>query len=224
MTDPPPTQEKSLRDLMEEIAVYQDSEIAPERKIAELALQELLVTYGRLLWALVHDRVGDSEEEDWGTLNLDRDELYSQLLLRIWKYSASFDPKGDDPEGHRKQFVSWAGTILGNIVNDIIAAVMMDRDQLNYLEEIWTNAFAGEDEASERIRQVKEVLEEMPPEDAEVLRWSAPLIPLDGSPMQPDPAEREAICQQLGVTPEGLRQRRSRALKKLKTALLRLEH
>lgn len=223
MTDPPPTQTRPLRDLMEEIAVYQDSTIPSERKVAELALRQLQIDYGGLLWALVHKLLGPEDEDTYGTLIRDRGEIFSSLIQRIWKYADSFDPKGSDPDEVRKQFVGWAATTLRNIVNDIHRALKTERDQLDYLEEIWTDSFDGCEE-SERVQMVREVLDEMAPEDAEVLRWSAPLIPFDGSSMQPDPDERDAICHQLGVTPEGLRQRRSRAFKKLEKALnLRLE-
>ena len=218
MTEPPPTQTKPLRDLMEEIAVYQDSSIPSERKTAEAALMQLQIDYGDLLWKLVHNLLGPEDEDTYGTLIRDRDEIFSLLIQRIWKYADSFDPKGADLEEVRKQFVGWAATTLRNIVSDIHRNLQAEQDQLEYLEEIWSQSFDGCEE-SERIHIVREVLEEMSPEDAEVLRWSAPLIPLDGSSMQPDPKERQAICDQLGVTPEGLRKRRSRALKKLKEEL-----
>lgn len=224
MTDPPPTQAKPICDLMVEIGVYQDSAIPSEVRIAELALQELLTQHGRLLWALIHDRLGPVDQDSLGSLNYDRDEIFNQLAHRIWKYSTSFEPKGSDPDELRKQFTGWAATMLRNLVIDIHRAIEMERDQIDYLEGIWEGFLSEETEESERVRIVREVLAEMSPEDAEVLRWSAPLIPLDGTSMQPDPLERDAICQQLGVTPEGLRQRRSRALKKLKAALeLRFE-
>lgn len=56
-TNPPQVQAKSVKDLMETIAVYHDSDTASEFKIAEQALQDLLERFGELLWHLVHDRL-----------------------------------------------------------------------------------------------------------------------------------------------------------------------
>lgn len=200
---------------MEEIAIFEDSPVPSEVTRAFEAFHELLAAQEKLLWKLVHRSINSRE----GTAYFEPAEIYTLLIGRIWKHADSFDPKGDDAEGRRKQFTQWAGSTLKNLLCDRATALRMEEDQLSSLAASWDEVFRESPEQSEKEKIVAEVLDEMDPDDAEILRWHAIVQPLDGSQMRPSAEDREALCRSLGVTPESLRQRRSRALKKLQAAL-----
>lgn len=214
MPSPPPD---TVRDLMEKIAILKDSSNPVERADAEAAFMELLKNFQKLLWSLVHDSVRSTSSR--GTLHFEPEELYNQLIHKIWDNAHSFDPAGSDPASQRKQFTAWAAVILKNLMCDTFSVLEIEATNLTYLENIWGILCEEEPTPSKRALMVSEILEEMDPADAEILRWSAIIQPLDGSQMRPDPEERDALCLKLGVTQESLRQRRRRALKKLEEEL-----
>ncbi|MFN9409986.1 MAG: hypothetical protein ACK6AY_11765, partial [Akkermansiaceae bacterium] len=75
-------------------------------------------------------------------------------------------------------------------------------------------------ESPEHPKIAAEILLEIDPDDAEILRWTAMAAPLDGSQMRTDPEEREEICRKLNVTPVSLRKKRERAIKAFKAEVI----
>ena len=208
------------RDLIVTIACLKDSKVPSERAKAEQAFKTLLDTHHRLLWHLVHDKMPPASK--YGNLHFDPGKIFNELILKIWNHADSFNPQGNSPETGLRQFLGWVGVISRNLLNDTFTALKLENENVNYL----TTCFEEFDELfttgteSESISMVREVLEEMDPDDADLLLWSVMSQPLDGSPMRPDSQERDEICLKLGVTPDSLRQRRKRALARFKEAML----
>ena len=216
---PPVTEDRSALDLLTEIALLKESGVPADLDRAGELFGTLLETHGKILWALAH-RVTPFRGSK---LHLEPDDLYAELTVKIWKNPDQFNPTGSDAESIRKQFTGWASTILQNIVRDTIAPLKLEFTSAETLELGWDEFIESTPEPSKRAKIVAEILDEMDPDDAEILRWTAMVKPLDGSQMRPDPADRLAICRKLNVTEAGLRKKRERALNALRDELQRRE-
>lgn len=210
---PPPTTEgPTALDLLTEIALLKESGNATDLKQAEKLFTQLLTAYERFFRGLA----GKLMPFDGSSFHFDIDDLHSQLVVKIWKNADKFTPRDVAPAAIQKQFIGWTAKILKNILNEALSIFDLEITRAETLELGW-EPFAGDHpEPSERAKIVAEILEDMDPDDAEILRWSAIAMPLDGSQMRPDPEERAALCRKLNVTEAGLRKRRGRALKALR--------
>lgn len=215
VTPPPDQTAPTVHELIVDIAVLKDSPIAGERKQAEAIFEELLATYGHILMALAQRAV----PYNGATVHLDPNDLYWKVALKIWERAETFNANGTDAEELRQQFSGWAAAILRNIVSDTIEPLKQELTSTESLKTGWDRFEEDVPEKSERARIAAEVLEEMDPKYAEVLYWTVTIKPTDGTQMRPCKEERDAICLELGVTQEGLRQRRTRAFKILEQGI-----
>jgi RNA polymerase sigma factor (sigma-70 family) len=212
-TNPPPDAEPTALDLLTEIALLKENGIDPDMKQAGKLFAELLVDYERYLRGLVQKQLPFSG----ATNRLDPDDLYTDLVAKIWENPHKFNPSGSTPEAIKRQFIGWASRILQNRVYEILASFKLQITEMESIEKLGWDSFQQEaPEPSERAQMIAEILNEMDPDDAEIIRWSVLSSPLDGSQMRTDPEERAELCRKLNVTPAGLRKRRERALKTLR--------
>lgn len=210
---PPPEPTPSALDLLTEIALLKESEEPVDRNRAETLFGILLTAYERYLRGLATIHL----PFDGSNYRLDIDDLYSDLVTKIWEKADQFNPKETTPGAIHRQFVGWASSILRNRVNDILASFQLEITNTESIEALGWDAFAKDiPKPNERAKILAEVLEEMDPDDAEIIRWSGLAIPLDGTQMRTNADERNELCRRLGVTPAGLRKRRERAFKALR--------
>jgi len=210
---PPPDTEPTALDLLTEIALLKDSGTPPDMKQASERFAALLTQYERLLKGLVAKQLSYSGS----ILRLDPDDLYTDLVSKIWDKADRFNPKETTPVAIKKQFIGWAATILKNHVNDTLSSFKLQITEMESIEKLGWDDFEREvPEPSARAKILAEILEEMDPDDAELVRWSALATPLDGSQMRTDDDERAELCRKFNVTPAGLRKRRERAFQALR--------
>lgn len=199
-------------DLLTEIALLKEAGSDADFDRAETLFVQLLSNYERYFRALA----GTLMPFDGSTVRFDTDDLYSELAIAIWTKAHQFNPRDTAPAAVRKQFFGWGAAILKNIVRDKLGPLQLFVTDTEATELGWDEFEGRNPEPSKRAEILGEILEEMDPEDAEIIRWSGLSIPLDGTQMRTDPAERALLCRKLNVTPAGLRKRRERALKALK--------
>ncbi len=216
---PPPPECPSALDLLTEIALLKNSADPAEAKRAGQLFEQLLENYGTILRKLANLQKPFSGS----TINLDPEDLYWRLAMKIWDRADQFDPNGGDFHAIRKQFTGWAATMLKNIVIDRIAPLKLDFTSIETLELGWDEFTETTPDPSARAKILAEILDEMDPDDAEILRWSAMFMPLDGTQMRPAREERLALCRHLNVTEAGLRKKRERALNGLRDEMKRRE-
>lgn len=216
---PEPECPPTALDLLTDIALLKGSRDPTENKLADQRFEQLLENYGSILRKLANLQ----KPFNGSTINLDPDDLFWNLALKIYEKADQFNPTGGDFHAIRKQFTGWASRILKNIVIDLVAPLKLDFTSTETLELGWDEFIELIPEPSARAKILAEILEEMDPDDAEILRWSAMFLPLDGTQMRPDREERLAICHQLNVTEAGLRKKRERALNTLRDEMKRRE-
>lgn len=215
----PPSEEQppTALHLLTEIALLKEAGGDAEFEQAESLFIQLLTEFESYFRALTKALA----PFDGSTFRLDTDDLYAELVLTIWKKADQFNPRENGAAAIKKQFLGWAAAILKNIVHDKLAQFKLEITSTETLDAGW-DAFAEQhQEPGERSKILAEILEEMDPDDAEILRWSSMSIPLDGSQMRTNAEERAELCRKLNVTPAGLRKRRERAFKSLREELLR---
>lgn len=203
-------------DMLTEIALLKDSQNQEERRRAETLFVELLRYYEPILRSMANKLL----PFNGATRHFDTDDLYARLAEKIWLNAAKFNPEGSGTHDVHRQFLAWTFRILRNTVNTLLASLQLEGLPIEYIDESEYNELtANVPDPSKRAKILAEILEEMDPDDAEVIRWSVMFQPLDGSQMRTDPQEREELCRKLGVTPASLRKRRQRALKDLRDEL-----
>lgn len=216
---PPPPGCPTALDLLTEIALLKDSTDSAEARQAEALFEQLLENYGNILRKLANKQKPFS----CSTIHLDPDDLYWRLAMKIWEKADQFNPSGGDFHALRKQFTGWAAMMLKHIVSDMMAQLKLEFTSTETLELGWDKSIETSPDSTDRAQIIADILVEMDPDDAEILRWSAIYMPLDDTQMRPDRDERLAICRQLNVTEAGLRKRRSRALTALREEMQRRE-
>lgn len=210
---PPRTDEgPNALDSLTEIALLKESGSASDLDRAAALFEELLSANEKYFRGLA----GKLMPFDGSTVSFDIDDLYSELVFSIWKNADDFAPKDTGSFAVRKQFVGWGSAILRNIVRDKLKALQLaiTTEEANSLG--WTQLEDHHPEPSPRAKVLAEILEKMDPIDAEIVRWSGLAMPLDGTQMRTDAAERAEICRSLNITEAGLRKRRERAFKVLR--------
>jgi len=172
--------EQTALDLLTEIALLKESDDPKDQKQAERCFETPLSQYEHYFRALATRLMAFNG----ATHHFDVDQLYYELAQKIWEHAGAFSPKGNGPEEIKKQFIAWASTILRNRVNDILSSFKLETG-LSDLE--WEKIQQTHPEPSERAKLVAEILEDMDPDDAEILRWYSLTTPLDGREIRTDP-------------------------------------
>lgn len=207
---PPPDTEPTALDLLTEIALLKESGTVAAVKEAGKLFADLLAHYEPFLRKLARILA----PFDGSTNRLDPDDLYAELVAKIWKSPDGFNPKETTRAAIKKQFIGWASTILRNHVSDILRSLNLAITPTESIEEMGWDGFVEEvPEPSQRAKIVAEILEEMDPNDAEIIRWSALATPIDGTQVRTSAEERLELCRKLNVTEGGLRKRKERAIK-----------
>jgi RNA polymerase sigma factor (sigma-70 family) len=210
---PPPETTPNALDILTEIALLKESGKPADLRQAGNLFAGLLTENQGYLRRLASVFL----PFDGSNYRLDIDDLYSHLVTKIWEKADQFNPKETTPSAIKKQFIGWAVRILRNRVNDILASLQHDVIGTDSIEELGWDAFAEENpEPSQRARILAEILDEMDPNEAELLRWWAMATPLDGTQLRTNSEERNAICRKLNVTPASLRKRKERAFEALR--------
>lgn len=210
---PPPETSPNALDLLTEIALLKESGGPADIKQAGKLFADLLTEYEGYLRRLASVLL----PFDGSNYRLDIDDLYSDLVTKIWEKADKFNPKETTPSAIKKQFIGWAARILGNRVNDILASLKHDVIGTDSIEELGWDTFAEDHpEPSQRAKILAEILDEMDPNEAELLRWWAMATPLDGTQLRTDSEERNQFCRKLNVTPASLRKRKGRAFDALR--------
>lgn len=207
---PPPDNEPSALDLLTEIALLKESGSDADMKQAGALFADLLAYYERYLRKLAYTQASF----DGSTNRLDPNDLYAELVGKIWKNPDGFNPKETTPAAIKKQFIGWASTILRNHVSDMLGSLNLAITSTESIEEMGWDGFLEEvPEPSQRAKIAAEILDEMDPDDAEIIRWAALATPIDGTQIRTSAEERAELCRRLNVTEAGLRKRKQRAFK-----------
>jgi RNA polymerase sigma factor (sigma-70 family) len=215
--NPPPDGEPSALDLLTEIYLLKENGSNADIYTAGKLFEELLIHYGGYLRNLAYILA----PFDGSTNRIDPEDLYAELVVKIWNNPDGFNPKERTPSAVKKQFIGWASAILKNHVRDMFRSLNLAINSTESIEELGWDGFSEiAPDRSEHTKIAAEILLEIDPDDAEILRWTAMAAPLDGSQMRTDPEEREEICRKLNVTPVSLRKKRERAIKAFKAEVI----
>jgi len=208
-------QSKTEEELLLIIGCYRDSDSVEENAEAEVAFVELLTRHENTIWSIV-----DRGMRRYSTWNFDRGDLYFRVAEKIWRRAESFSPRrGSSLEAVMKQFLGWAGSILENEMKDDLREIRIDLDPRE-LEEISELLFQrGGSSHSAKIDAVHEALTQLSQDDQDILRAMALAVPLDGRQMRTSNEDLKNLTARFGITPASLRQKRKRALAKLKRQL-----
>lgn len=197
------------------IGCGRESSSKDDQEEAERAFLELLDRHEAMLRRIVRYVLLDYQT--WG---FEPDEIYNRIVEKIWKKAEKFRPKNtENDEEIKKQFYGWARSMTKNEIADDLRGFKLDMDPRE-LEEISESSFVKlGDSHSARVRAVEAALEKLPQGDQEVLRALALSTPMDGGQLRTPSDEIKLLAARLGVTQASLRQKRKRALAKLKKAL-----
>lgn len=210
---PPPIAAPHALNYLTEIALLKESDDPADRQRAEKLFEELLTEYEPLFRSMATKLL----PFNGATCRFDTDDLYAELTFRIWENAAKFSPKETGTTAINRQFLRWASRILKNHVHDILASIQQEGSLIEYIDQEQWNEFAEKvPEENERATILGEILQEMDPDEAEIIRWYITSKPLDGSQLRTTAEDRAEICRKLNVTPISLRKRRQRALDSLR--------
>lgn len=208
----PPTE----AELMLTIACYAGSEASSteEQKEADAAFTCLYERHESALRQIVGARL-----RKYHTFNFDPDDIFMQVCEKIWGNAEKFDPKGDDPEGIKKQFLGWSKTICWNLVSDSVRGIHFDLGYglLEKIEHLLPSSKSSP--LSEDAKVLAVALKKLPDSDQDVLRAMADSLRFDGKARRANSGDLEALAACLGVAVPSLRVKRQRAIKNLKTEL-----
>lgn len=208
--DIPPPDAPSALELLTEIALLKENGEPADVKQAGKLFRDLLTEYEPFLKSLVKKQL----PFNGSTNRLDPDDLYTDLVVKIWEKADRFNPKETTPVAIRRQFIGWASTILRNHVSDMLGSLNLAITSTESIEEMGWDGFLEEvPKPSLRAKIAAEILDEMDPDDAEIIRWSALATPIDGTQIRTSAEERAKLCRKLNVTEAGLRKRKQRAFK-----------
>jgi DNA-directed RNA polymerase specialized sigma24 family protein len=211
--DPPPDTEPLAHDLLAEIALLKESRTDTDMKQAGKLFADLLAHYEPFLRKLARTQ----SSFDGSTNKLDPDDLYWVMVEKIWDKPDGFNPIEKTPQAIKRQFIGWASRILKNHISDLLGNFGLAITATESIEEMgWDGIEDETPEPSLRAKLAAEILEEMDPDDAEIIRWSVLATPIDGTQIRTDAEERAALCRKLNVTEVGLRKRKQRALKRFR--------
>lgn len=169
------------------------------------ALGDMLTELGPGLTSMLRRRYADILSEE------DLEDVLSQTLLRVWLHRKDYRPD-------RASFPVWCFVIAKNAALDLIR----EKARRNsVLPQLWTELHATSNETLSRV---------MPPHPAlaDVQRLLKTFSPLDRrlllASVDREGAWAAELASEFGVSANALRQRRFRAMARLRRALAQLGH
>lgn len=198
------------------------AEANSEPEFAEAALGELLRRNADYLFGVALRAYGRQVGGAAGV-----EELVNEALWKAFRWSvqnaARPDPMkrfaGSDAQEVQRKVRLWLGRIVRNCFRDRLRGIepaepMEDIDALP--------ARAGSDSSpieGPLLEQVRVALEGLKPEDQEAIWVSLPFLNLETGEFAFPPGAAEEVARHLGIGVDTLRQRRHRAMKRLRAAI-----
>lgn len=128
---------------------------------------------------------------------------------------------GRDPDSTRRKVLGWLGAIAERLFKDRFAEHATEAADFTEFLEDRKHAQAQVDERTGTIRiaRLESLLATLSAADADALRLSLPWYDIDSRSFAVPRGEAARLAALLGITPDTLRQRRHRAIKKLEEQL-----
>ena len=128
--------------------------------------------------------------------------------------------RGSSPEDVRAKVRLWLGRVAENRFKDLLRR-RARQQEVELLADVAEKPSAQEMQpGSEVLGRVGEAFATLRPQDQEALRVSLPWYDARTQTFAFPPGEAEAVAATLGITVDALRQRRHRALQRLKDAMV----
>ena len=149
------------------------------------------------------------------------DDLVQDTFQRAFERAASFsgDPS-HDPDRARRRTRAWLGRIAQNLVTDSFRRYR-EVSASHYLEQVAVPAHdEGPPSSRPELRPVRSALAELSDREQDILRVSALYFKAEGQGRLPN-AVSEELGRRWAISNDNVRAIRSRALKKLRAALVK---
>jgi len=192
---------------------------ATAREEALAAWGELFTRHRRYLFVVVSRAYGSFLGEE-GVV-----DLVSDTFRRAYDWAGR---QGDasavhdrftapDPDSTRRLVLGWLGAIAEGLFRDRFRERVRESARLEQYTEDWNAAREAPEgpHHSSAHQALQEALATLSPSEADALRISLPWYDIDTRSFNVPKGEAVRLAEQLGITPDALRQRRHRAIKRL---------
>lgn len=189
---------------------------------ARAAWEELYVRHRRYLYLVVSRAYGSFLGED-GTV-----DLVVDTFRRAYEWAgrqANSDEvcirfTGDNPDSTRRRVLGWLGAISERLFKDRFRDHAVEVEEHGrFLEDVKRQQESDWVPDPLSVTRLHDALAALSPTDADALRVSLPWYDLQSRAFAVPRGEASRLADLLGVSPEVLRQRRHRAIKKLEERL-----
>jgi DNA-directed RNA polymerase specialized sigma24 family protein len=190
---------------------------------ARAAWGELYVRHRRYVYVVVSRAYGSFLGEH-GTV-----DLVCDTFRRAYEWAgrqesaegvrASFST--ETPDSTRRLVLGWLGAIAEGLFRDRYRQEAAERKKRDLYVDDWKLSQDHEEECDHPVPQecLAAALAALSPVEAEALRVSLPWYDLETRSFAVPRGEAARLAEQLGITPEALRQRRHRAIKRIEERL-----
>lgn len=186
---------------------------------ARAAWGELFTRHRRYLYVVVSRSYGSFLGED-GVV-----DLVTDTVRRAYEWAGRQESAdrvreqfaSKDPDATRRRVLGWLGAIAQGLFRDRYRHGALEAVRLDFYLEDWKHSQEQEAASENTVPAdcLAAALADLSPAEAEALRVSLPWYDLDSRSFAVPRGEAARLAEVLGVTPEALRQRRHRAIKRI---------
>lgn len=194
-----------------------------EADVSMAAWGEFFTRHREYLFGIVRKRYGQAVGGEQGA-----EDIVIETFQAAHAWAVRHATSGDVLDGFRaptaeesrRRVRGWLGTIAENIFKDIHERNERESSELVRLADDARDTHAAPPPDPERLRSVRIALDTLRPEDRDVLFLSLPWYDFETETFNLGRGEAQQLANELGITVDAFRQRRHRALERLKKAMV----